>query len=215
MEDGSIVHVNTQSEIAIRYTDDKRIVQLLRGEALFDVAHNPSRPFRVMAGDTIAEAVGTTFNVYRTQAGASVAVIDGKVAVTAPGARLEAEQEAGDPAAAVARTDDGRLLLEAGQKAEVANASNTVRVAAANIKAVSSWSVGQLIFESERLSAIAEQFNRYNRIRIIIDDKKLGMTELSGVFDADDPESLISTLEVMGGVLVDRSDPNIIRMRSS
>ena len=215
LEDGSIVHVNTQSEIAIRYTDDKRIVQLLRGEALFDVAHNPSRPFRVMAGDTIAEAVGTTFNVYRTQAGASVAVIDGKVAVTAPGARLEAEQEAGDPAAAVARTDDGRLLLEAGQKAEVANASNTVRVAAANIKAVSSWSVGQLIFESERLSAIAEQFNRYNRIRIIIDDKKLGMTELSGVFDADDPESLISTLEVMGGVLVDRSDPNIIRMRSS
>lgn len=213
LEDGSIVHVNTQSEIAILYTNNKRTVQLLRGEALFDVAHDSKRPFRVVAGDTIAEAIGTTFNVYRTQAGASVAVIDGKVAVTTPGALLEAD-DGGDAAAPVARTDDGRLLLEAGQKAEVANDSNTVRVAAANVKAVSSWSVGQLIFEGESLNAIVKQFNRYNRVQIVVDDPSLGMTELSGVFDADDPESLIKTLEIMGGVSVDRSNPSVIRMRS-
>ena len=212
LEDGSIIHVNTQSEVAIRYKRDFRIVELLRGEALFEVAHDPNRPFRVIAGDTIAEAVGTTFNVYRAGDQTTVAVIDGKVAVETQDDYLQTPLD-DETIADIGRTDDGRLLLAAGQKADVAPEAKTVRVASANIKAVSSWRVGQLIFEADNLGSIADQFNRYNRTRIVVDDE-LSATEFSGVFDADDPESLIAFLELSGDIRVDRSAREEIRLSS-
>jgi len=81
LTDGSVIHVNTQSEVAIRFTENLRTVELFRGEALFEVVHNPNRPFRVVAGDTVTEAIGTTFNVYKTKTQTTIAVIEGKVAV--------------------------------------------------------------------------------------------------------------------------------------
>lgn len=63
-------------------------------------------------------------------------------------------------------------------------------------------------------TAIADQFNRYNRLRIVVGDRELAATELSGAFDADDPESLIDALETMGGVCAYRSNPNVIRLRA-
>ncbi len=212
LEDGSIIHVNTQSEVAISYEETQRVIELVRGEALFEVAHDPSRPFRVIAGDTIAEAVGTTFNVYRTSEQTTVAVIDGKVAVLTQRDYVETPLKSDDNLRRVERTDDGRLLLAAGQKANVAPETKTVQIATVNVKAISSWSVGQLIFKGDTLAHIAEQFNRYNRTRIVINDDALAGTEFSGVFDSDDPDSLIAFLELTGGIKVDRSDANFIKL---
>jgi transmembrane sensor len=212
LEDGSIIHVNTQSEVVIRYEDHQRVVELLRGEALFEVAHNPDRPFRVIAGDTIAEAIGTTFNVYRTSDQTTVAVIDGKVAVMTEEDFVNTAVEDEVALDDIGQTDDGRLLLAAGQKADITPQEKTVRVAAANVKAVASWRVGQLIFEGDSLAEIAKQFNRYNRTRIVIADDRLASTEFSGVFDADDPESLIEFLELADSIRVDRHGSGVIKL---
>jgi transmembrane sensor len=212
LEDGSIIHVNTQSEVVIRYEDHQRVVELLRGEALFEVAHNPDRPFRVIAGDTVAEAIGTTFNVYRTSDQTTVAVIDGKVAVMTEEDFVNTAVEDEIALDDIGQTEDGRLLLAAGQKADIAPDAKTVRVAAANVKAVASWRVGQLIFEGDSLTDIAAQFNRYNRTRIVVADDRLASTEFSGVFDADDPESLIEFLEFADDIRVDRHSSGVIKL---
>jgi len=212
LTDGSVIHVNTQSEVAIRFTENLRTVELFRGEALFEVVHNPNRPFRVVAGDTVTEAIGTTFNVYKTKTQTTIAVIEGKVAVDPTESNTEPPTVDYDTDVIIDQVDDGRILLTAGQKADIAPLEETVRVAMANIKAVSSWRVGQLIFEGDRLDDIVEQFNRYNHVNIAIEGKQLAETEFSGVFDADDPNSLIEFLEFTNQVKVDRRDSNFIKI---
>ena len=217
LDDGSVVHVNTQSAVRVRYAHDRRTVELVRGEALFDVAHDPARPFRVIAGEMVTEAIGTTFNVYRDGDSISVAVIAGKVAVATENDVIErliepAGDGRADTAPGVARAEDGRLVLSAGQRADLALATRSMDIAPAKVRAVQSWRLGQLVFERETLDRIAAQFNRYNRTRIEIADPRVAGMQVSGVFDTDDPDSLIAALDLLGGVAVDRSDPSVIRL---
>jgi len=215
LDDGSVIYVNTQSEVGIRYNNEFRTVELFQGEALFDVAHDPSRPFRVIIGDTTAEAIGTTFNIFKSNDQTTVAVIDGKVAVKTGEIYTESADTRLNINPLKGQTNDGRLLLTAGQKADITPAKKTVHITSADIKAVSSWRFGQLIFESDRLADIAEQFNRYNQTHIIIVDKQLAETKFSGVFNADDPDSLIDFLEFTNDVNIDRQTQGAIRISSN
>lgn len=212
LEDGSLVHVNTQSKVAIRLSEQVRIVELLEGEALFEVAHDPARPFRVIAGDTVTEAIGTKFNVHRTATGVKVVVVEGKVAVENEKNALNNPET--QSASSAARMTDGRLLLAAGEKISfVPNASPQI-ISGSNVAAETSWRSRQLTFESDNLQTIVNEFNRYNRIQISISDPGLANTQFSGIFDADDPESLVEFLEFTGTVSVDNSTPNKIRLQS-
>src|SRR5690606_14686343 len=81
LADGSIVHLNTDSSLRVEYSPATREVHLVEGEALFVVAKEPARPFRVEAGQTTVQALGTQFNVYRRAGGIEVSVIEGAVRV--------------------------------------------------------------------------------------------------------------------------------------
>src|SRR5690606_12160455 len=83
LADGSQVILNTNSQIKVEYGDSFRRVYLLQGEALFTVAKNAERPFRVYAGNGVIEAVGTAFSVYLKGAEVDVAVEEGRVALAA------------------------------------------------------------------------------------------------------------------------------------
>lgn len=220
LDDGSVVFVNTQSRVAIRYERRERVIELLRGEAMFEVAHDPDRPFRVVAGDTVAEAVGTTFNVFRDDERTSVAVIEGSVAVeTSSASDVEPDQEpeilngAQDrpaaPRPAANRLTDGRLLLNAGERADFGLSQRRVAVRSANVEAISSWRMRRLVFETDTLATIASEFNRYNSTKIVVDDPALAAMEFSGVFDADDPQSFIAFLELSGDISVERGRQRI------
>lgn len=63
LEDGSVVQLNAASAIAVEFTEKRRVIRLLRGEAFFQVAHGADRPFTVMAGTTSVTALGTAFDV--------------------------------------------------------------------------------------------------------------------------------------------------------
>ena len=102
LADGSIVHLNTQSELTVRMQSDSRVLHLRRGEAMFNVAKDPERPFRVVSGDVTVEAIGTQFNVYRREDGVHVTVVEGTV-------KVEPALPAAQPEQAVAgRHLDGR-----------------------------------------------------------------------------------------------------------
>jgi transmembrane sensor len=191
LSDGSVVTLNTSSSIKVSMVKERRTVTLLSGEALFQVAHDASRPFEVKTGDTTIRAVGTQFDVDRRTAGTTVTVVEGKVAVfTAP-----------------ASGDDGEasnLPLAAGEQLTVAPRmkSHTVR---ANVAAATAWTQRKLIFESRPLGEVAAEFNRYNRRSIDIRSPELRGQEVTGVFQADDPDSFMLFLAKIPDVHIQRS----------
>jgi transmembrane sensor len=84
LSDHSIVHLNTDSRVEVRFTDAAREVNLVRGEALFSVERDVNRPFRVHTGSIQVEALGTQFNVKRRISDTIVSVVEGRVAVVRP-----------------------------------------------------------------------------------------------------------------------------------
>jgi transmembrane sensor len=81
LTDGSHVQLNTNSQIQVDYNEGFRNIQLLQGEVHFDVAKDPSKPFRVYAGNGRVQAVGTAFNVYLNHGDVDVFVTEGRVAL--------------------------------------------------------------------------------------------------------------------------------------
>jgi transmembrane sensor len=194
LNDDSVVTLNTSTSIEVRMTKDRRTVTLLSGEALFQVAHDASRPFDVKTGDTTIRAVGTEFDVDRRAAGTTVTVVEGKVAVFT----------------AAAGSQDGEadnLPLAAGEQLTVAprSKSHTVR---ANVAAATAWTQRKLIFEHRPLGEVAEEFNRYNHQTIDIRSPELRSQEVTGVFQANDPDSFMTFLAKVPDVNVERSADN-------
>src|SRR5215469_15400810 len=82
LPDGSILHLNTGGSATVRYSSAERVVDLNRGQALFEVAHGDRRRFRVSAGEAQVLAVGTEFDVYRRRDATLVTVVEGTVTVS-------------------------------------------------------------------------------------------------------------------------------------
>ena len=173
LDDGSIVTLNTNSEVAVKYSKELRQVHLLRGEALFDVAKNKKRPFIVLAGDAQVRAVGTSFSVSMLpQHPIQVLVREGVV-----------ELKRAD---AVARVLPVRVSANMR-----ALSSRSDRIIAAslpqeNVKRDLAWQYGQIAFDNETLSDAADEFARYSEVRIVV-DPAAGSRTITGLFAASDP----------------------------
>lgn len=196
LEDGSVITLNTLSEVHVRFTTEARRVTLSKGEALFDVAKDPSRPFRVDAGPMQFTAVGTRFNLYRQATQTVLTVVEGRVAV--------------EPIQAPAGRDrpapTAPLVASAGEQVAVANDSVLVnRESVPEVEASTAWTQRKLVFNDSPLATVAEEFNRYNRRRLVIDDQELGSRLITGVFNAHDTELLARFLKNQPDIQVDQS----------
>jgi transmembrane sensor len=187
LADGSIVTLNTRTQIKVRLEPQQRVVELTDGEALFEVAHDVHRPFRVIAGATVAQAVGTQFNVNRRPSDTTVAVVEGIVEVRSLAPRQNGN--ANDPSA------DRPERLLAGEQARMSPQGQLLQHAAAELDRVVAWRERRLIFRNEPLVSIVAEFNRYNEAQMSIDGSATGARQLTGVFDADNPGALIAFLE--------------------
>jgi transmembrane sensor len=206
LSDGSTLQLNSLSKVRIRYSAHERTVDLLRGEALFHVAKDITRPFSVRSGETAVRAVGTQFDVYRKVDGTIVTVVEGRVAILHNGParsneahpsvlRGEVEQDLGMLASRTEVLDvaqqegEGAILLTAGEQITVS--TNTFRrTVNPNLAGATSWTQRQLVFEAASLADVAEEFNRYNERKLVINPSALGALHISGVFSSTDPASL-------------------------
>lgn len=189
LSDGSVISLNTSSAVEVRMTKHRRTVELLSGEALFEVAHDAARPFDVTVGNTTVRAVGTQFNVDRRLNSTTVTVVEGNVAVfTGTG------QHQGDTT---------KLPLAAGEQLTVTPRTAPHPVPA-NLTIATAWTQRKLVFEHRPLGEVAEEFNRYNLERIEIDSPELRNEEISGVFEANNPESFMSFLSKVPDVRIER-----------
>ena len=193
LADGSRVHLNTDSLITVQFGAGERRVRLLRGEAAFDVAHDPERPFSVYAHNRIVTALGTRFTVRLGAQKVRVAVAAGKVALgrASPGSKRR-------PAPGAQPAQDVMFLVQ-GQRAELPLAGNATPVLAAMDQQAQertfSWLQGRLIFDDERLATIVAEVSRYTAVKLTI-APELGDIRLSGRFKTGDTEALLEALEL-------------------
>jgi len=174
LKDGSVVTLNTASEIQVNYSDTLRGVELLQGEALFDVAKNRARPFVVTAGDTNVRAVGTSFAVRRLEeAPVQILVREGVVEVFKPASGKMPVRVSANSMAEAAQDQDRAIAARA--------------VPPAQLQRQIAWQTGQIAFEGETLAQAAAEFARYSDTKIIIDDPALAREEITGLFKTTDP----------------------------
>ncbi len=184
LSDGSTIELNSRSKIQVRYSGHERTVDLLEGQALFHVAKDGARPFFVRSGEMSVRAVGTQFDVYKKSSGTVVTVVEGRVAV------LTGSEEP------VPGTSDS--ILAAGEQVVVTQ--KTLRKTEhPNVGSATAWTKRQLVFDSASLAEVAEEFNRYNERKLVIDPAVLGKFHISGVFSSTDPASLIRFLRQRPG----------------
>lgn len=190
LSDGSRVTLNTDSSLRIALQHSERRVDLDHGEAFFEVAKDPERPFIVVAGDRTIVAVGTQFSVRREGDDVRVVVSEGTVrmepfrGVTGPAQQTGlaiSQQNALWRAGTVARVWGNNLLLQ--------------KEATAEIDASLSWRTGLLTFRDTPLAAAIAEFNRYNARKILIEDPTLASVSISGVFRSTQLAPFIHLLE--------------------
>jgi transmembrane sensor len=216
LDDGSVLHLNSDSAVRIDYSAAERGIAMERGQALFKVAKDAARPFRVRAAGAEVVAVGTEFDVRRhTDAARSeevvVTVVEGIVTV----AHMEsAERKAIDVtmAAPVRLTAGQQIRVTRSAPAPSGDKTNRdLRVRAVDVRPAIAWVQQQVMFEREPLADVVSEFNRYGALPIVIEDRDLATLRISGVFNAYDLESFVGYLEQVEGIAV-RRDIDRIRI---
>lgn len=212
LADGSVVQLNTDSAIDVRFSETERRVRLIRGEAYFEVAKQPSRPFIVELGQVSVRAVGTAFNLRMREQSVEVLVTEGRVRVDTPASEASSTAKAG--------SEKQDHVLTAGERAIYArdtSASDNTGVAAqieqipaAEIARLLAWQERRLEFEAQPLANVVAEFNRYNRRKLVIDDPRLAPKRFSGVFRANEYGSFVQLLVQNFDVLAEQAEDKII-----
>ncbi len=201
LADGSRVELNSGAEIAVDFSPERRAVRLVRGEALFTVAKNPTRPFVVTAGLVEVRAVGTEFNVRLASTGVDVLVTEGRVAVNSA---------VTDPTLPVSELIPP-LLVDAGAQTRVTAAVSSVPAAPivtpispAALASALAWRERRVEFAETPLGETLAWFNRQNALQLSLASPALAQRRISGVYWSDDPEGFVRLLETSLGVRAER-----------
>jgi len=203
LPDGSRTELNASSGLRVAYRADRRRVFLERGEGLFEVAKDKTRPFEVVAGDTVVKAVGTRFLVSRHD--------DGRVEVTVYEGVVEVTQRASDKALGVLPSVPNAapepMRLGVGQVA-ISEPDHTL-VALAESKSMMrklAWQSGRLEFDQTPLNVVLEEVNRYSDRPIRLSSEELKDVRVSGSFSTQNTSVFLRSLEQGFGFTVQRTD---------
>lgn len=189
LEDGSAIELTGDAEIEVHFTPGERRVGLRRGEALFTVTKDAARPFVVQAGGVAVRAVGTAFNVRLNAERVEVLVTEGRVRVAPP-------------------TTAAAPLVAAGERAVVPFASGaTPRVAPAteaDFARLRAWQPQLLDFADTPLAEVVAEFNRRNRVQLILADPALGRLPIAASIRSDNLEGFARLLASGAGLRAER-----------
>jgi transmembrane sensor len=197
--DGSRILLNTSTRVVVRYDKDVRHVELVKGEALFDVVKNVHRPFVVTAGKQQVTALGTSFDVRRDEHQVSVTLVEGKVAV-APVAELV-------DAVMPARTQVE--VLHPGQRLTFA-AGRAPRRDQPQMEKVTAWQRGQISLDSLSLADAVAEMNRYSIVQLQIERPEAAAVRVSGIFRAGDSLSFARAVAQTYGLTMVEQEHEIL-----
>jgi transmembrane sensor len=215
LADGSRVTLNAASAIAVDLRRHRRVIHLLRGEALFQVSHDPARPFDVHADGEVVRAIGTEFNIDLLAEDAAVTVLEGRVAVmSAAQARAPVRAALFAPGAGRAPgvaprlerfpAPAGALILGVAQQVVITPHGLSAPRPVQDLTATTAWTRGQLVFEHRPLGEVVDELDRDGNQHIVIDSRALRARRVTGVIQLDDSRSLLEFLSDVPGVVIRR-----------
>ncbi|MGU3536811.1 FecR family protein [Methylobacterium sp. A54F] len=193
LADGSRVDLNTDTALALRYTLGERGVELLRGEAVFDVVPDHDRPFVVRGSGLSVRAVGTRFYVRADGAPEPVGVAEGRVD---------------------AATEAGRATIGAGEIAR-RGADDRLVAARGDVEKTIAWREAKLVASGQPLSAVLADLNRYRHGRIVLLDAALGARPFSGTLDLRDTDDALDVLATSMRLRIIRLTPVLVFVRAA
>lgn len=208
LNDGSLVAVNSNSSVQVRMMRHERHVELNAGEAHFEVAHDPARPFIVVAGGISVRAVGTAFNVRIRDKDVEVLVVEGRVEISnaselrSSGTQTERPQ-VGAFERVVAPRDQAvaKLVVE--------------KVGPTVVQKALAWHGPVTNFSNRPLREIVSLFNRHNPIQLVLVDPELGDREVGGFFAIDQPLAFVRLMEKDGDIVAEARGKSEIVLRRS
>lgn len=189
LDDGSTVALGGDTRIEVALSVQVRAITLTRGEALFRVAKDPDKPFKVRVGDATIVALGTEFDVQLGSDRAIVSVTEGRVLVE-PAARFL-------PVSVLKefRPKLRAVHLDAGQQTIAGSAGIEEPTEVEDPAAATAWQTGRLAFRLEPLRYVLEDVNRYAQKPIVLEGEGLGAIVITGTVERDNISGWVSSLE--------------------
>lgn len=206
LADGSVVALNTNSQIDVEILGDRRDIHLVRGEAYFDVVHDKARPFTVYANRYVVRDIGTAFAVHLLEKGlVNVRVTKGSVEIAAskPGNKVA---DAVESLGVVVAGHD----VVFGQKIEHAEV-----VSDAELGRKLAWRQGQLIYSGQPLAEVLDDISRYSDIQIELADPALRDLPVGGAFSVNQTDAIFAALQNNFGVHAEWIDAHHVRLTAA
>ncbi|WP_106639775.1 FecR family protein [Allosphingosinicella vermicomposti] len=185
LADGSRLRINTNSRLAVDYSSSARDVELLQGQAFFEVKSDPERPFTVSADGVEVRTLGTRFDVRRAGA-VQVVLVDGSVAVSAGD---EGVPSLLSPGEAVRVGPDGRKVEEK-----------------VDLEAATSWTSGRMVFRETPLGQAIAEANRYSARQIELRSPALRNLRVDGTFETGDVDAFVAALTTLFPVHAEKGE---------
>lgn len=180
LEDGSNVQLDVGTELRVRMTAKRRDIELLKGRAMFDVSHDPTRPFSVSAADARTTALGTKFLVQREEARVLVTLAEGSVVVGSVSPRAQWQE-----------------VLRPGEQLRFDATRASVEKRSVDLHRVTSWMRGRHVFRSTPLAEVIAEVNLYASKKVRLGDSSLAELPVGGSFVAGDSEQIVNALSAV------------------
>lgn len=195
LEDGSSVELDAQSRIDVAFTEHRRAVALLEGQALFNVAKTSNRPFVVSAGNREIVAIGTVFHVRLDEHSVQVTLLEGKVRVEDLGSS--------QPNGGVMLTPGKQLTqIREDEHSQAPEAGATVRDV--DVAKVTGWREGRIFLEDLSLAQAVTEINKHSAVQVRIEGTQIEHLRVNGMFRAGDPEAFVTAVADYFPVTVER-----------
>jgi len=194
--DGSRIELNTDTVLKVDVSPDRRLASIQKGEAYFQIAHDPEHPFVVSAGAHRITVLGTKFTVHREANRLEVALLEGRIWLDAN-----------------ARGGHGLLLTPGDKVVATGDRLAKLREPAETLQNELSWRAGVLIFKYTSLADAAAEFNRYNREKLVVADTRTADLKIIGSFPANDVGMFVRASRQLFGLHVERSGNQVVLSR--
>ena len=206
-QDGSRTQLNTDTMIVIDFNDQYRKVHLVKGEALFEIVSDESRPFLVYAGANVIYALGTAFIVKLLKDQVEVTIREGRIQIKP---LPDYAQKHSDRNLSIPST-----ILKAGQAVIINEKIRLLKdIEVEEIDRKLAWSEGLIIFSGEPLSYVVEEISRYTPVKFVITDPELSELRIGGRFKIGETATLLAILETGFGIDINRAGNNLVYLSS-
>jgi transmembrane sensor len=189
LADGTRAYLNTDTRLKVSYSDDARRIQMRKGEALFEVARDPTRPFSVEINGRKILALGTAFLVRQENDRLTVTLMEGKVTVGASGS------------APIPLIPGDRLTLVPDAPPAVDRPS---------LDRLTAWRRGQVVLDGTPLAEAIAEMNRYSTQRIVLGQPAPQSLAVSGIFRVGDTEDFVRAIARAYGLQSARGSNQIV-----